>query len=116
MTVALRALLIVGALLILVFFIRKIRKSQLKINEAVFWFIFALCLVILGVFPQIAFALCHLIGIQSPANFVWLCLLALLLVRSFMSAVEISQLRSKITALTQEIALEQAEGDGEPRE
>ena len=106
MTVPYRILLTVGALLILVVVIRKIRKDEVKISDSLFWFFFVITLIVLALFPQIAFATSNLLGIESPANLVFLYVIAILLIREFMSTVEISQLRSKVTALAQEEALE----------
>lgn len=105
MSIPIRVALIIGAVLVLLYFMRKVSKSQIKINDILFWFVFAAFLVVLGIFPQIATSLAGLLGFQSPANFVWLTMITLLLVREFIASVQISQLRSKLATLTQEIAL-----------
>ncbi len=98
-------LLVVGALLTLIFVITKVRKSEIKTSDTVFWFLMALFLLILAIFPQIAYVLSDVFDIQSPANLVFLAVVAVLFIKEFLASVEIAKLRSKITYLVQEIAL-----------
>ena len=114
MTVVFRIALILCALATFAYILRKIRHSEVKIADSTFWFIFALLLVLLAVFPQIAFFLSDIFGIESPANFVFLAIIAVLLIREFFTTVELSQLRNKVVALAQSEALaeiEAAEGE-----
>lgn len=108
----LRVLLIVGAAATLVFIALNIRKSQIKTSDTVFWFVFVLCLLILALFPQVAFVLSDFFDIQSPSNFVFLSIVAVLLIKEFTASLEIARLRSKVTYLVQEVALMQR-NDGE---
>lgn len=108
MTILLTVALVAGALCAFVFVLRKIRKSEIKIADSTFWFLFAASLVLLAVFPQIAFFFSGLLAIESPANFVFLYVVAVLVIREFYSTVELSQLRGKLTALAQEEALRSA--------
>ena len=98
-------LLVVGAVLTLAFIILKVRKSEIKTSDTVFWFLFVLCLLVLAVFPQIALWLASVFDIQSPSNLVFLVIVAILLIKEFSASVEIAKLRSKVTYLVQEIAL-----------
>lgn len=104
-------LLIVGAVATLIFVGMNIRKSQIKTSDAVFWFVFVFCLLVLALFPQIAFVLSDLFGFQSPSNFVFLVIVAILLIKEFTASVEIAKLKSKVTCLVQEIALMEQERD-----
>lgn len=113
MNISYRALLAVGALLILVAMIRKIRRSEVRISDSLFWFFFVLTLILLAVFPEIAFVCADVLGIESPANLVFLYVIAVLLIREFMTTAELSRLRSKLTALAQEEALAEVD-DGSP--
>jgi len=53
MQLGLRILLIVGAIAMLAFVLGKIRNSQLKTSDAVFWFLFAGGLVGISFFPRL---------------------------------------------------------------
>ena len=68
--------LIAGAVLALVYVVVKIRHNQLATSDAVFCFLFALALIVMAIFPQIIYGFSSVLGIESPANFVFLCILA----------------------------------------
>lgn len=108
MQLGLRIILIIGAILMLGYVLNKIRKSQLQTNDAVFWFFFAGCLVVIAIFPQIVFWLSDLIGIQSPANLVFLILVAILIMRLLAISVENAKQKQRIERLTQNIALKES--------
>lgn len=105
MQIGLRVLLIVGAICMLVFVLNRIRRSQLQTNDAVFWFIFAGCLVVISVFPQIMYWLCGLVGIESPANLVFLLVIAIVIAKLLAVSVELAQIRCKLDRLIQHVAL-----------
>lgn len=105
MTTSLRILLVASAVFVLVFVVRKIRKSQLQVMDAVFWLFFSLSFVLLAVFPQIASALASLLGFQAASNFVFLYAIAVLVVRDFSQTVKLALLRDRFNALLQEVAL-----------
>lgn len=98
-------ILILSALGAFVFILKKIRKSEITIADSTFWFLFALSIVLLAIFPQIAFFFADILQIQSPANFVFLYVIAVLVIREFFSTVELSKLRARVTALAQREAL-----------
>lgn len=94
-----------AAVVALLFVVLKIRKGQVQTSDAVFWFFFATCLVVLAVFPQIAYWCAGLLGIESPANFIFLCVVGILFVKVLMQSVEIARLKDRVNQLAQNIAL-----------
>jgi len=113
MSILLRVFLIVCALLVLVFMIRRMKKAEIHARDTIFWFIFAACFVLIAVFPRIAYYLSGLLGVESPANFVFLLAIAILFIREFTSTIEIAKLREKLNTLTQETALLQNQLDND---
>lgn len=111
MSFNLRVFLIVAALLTLVFVLRKIRKSQIRTADGIFWFFLVLCLVVLAVFPSIAFWFSGLLGVESPANFIFLAIVAILLIKEFAASVEIAKLKVKLSHLTQSVALNEQKAE-----
>ncbi len=105
MSAPLRIVLIVSALLVLGFVIRKIRKSQMQAMDAVFWLFFSLSFVILAVFPGVASYVAKLLGFQAASNCVFLYVIAVLVVRDFSMTVKYAQLRDKFNTLIEEISL-----------
>lgn len=97
--------LMVCALCTFAFILRKIKKSEITIADATFWFLFAGSLVLLAAIPQIAFFLAGLLGMQSPSNFVFLYVVAILFIHQFVLTVELSKLRARLSSLVQYEAL-----------
>ena len=72
MSVMLRTALIIISALTLWYTARKIRKSQLQIEDSIFWLVFPAALVVLSIFPDIASWAADQLGVQSPVNFIFL--------------------------------------------
>ena len=104
MSVALRIVLIVFSVGALFFCASKIRKSTLKIDASIYWFVLSVIIVLLSLFPQIAIRLSEVLGIESPANFVFLVMIFLLLVKVFQQSLKIAELESKIERIVYETA------------
>lgn len=64
--------LIAGAILALIYVVVKIRHNQLATSDAVFWFLLALVLIVMALFPQVVYFFSNALGFESPANFVFL--------------------------------------------
>lgn len=113
MSVALRAFLLIGALVTTLYVFRKIRRSTLQIQDAIFWIFFSLGLLVLSIFPGITFIASDLLRIQSPINFVFLCMIFILLVKIFTLSLQISQLQDTTRQLVQELALQKKQREEE---
>ena len=92
MTTVLRVILILMSLLVLLLMMKKIRQAKAQIEDSMFWVFFALLLVIFSVFPKAADWLSGLVGTMSTANFIFLLMIFLLLVKNFSMSIRISQL------------------------
>ena len=105
MSLILRIVLIVVSLFVTAFVIRKIRKTQLHIDDAIYWIFFALILVLLSIFPEIAIWASKLLEIESPANFVFMVMIFLLMLKLFGVAIEFSIQKQRLNRLVQKLAL-----------
>ena len=101
----LRVILIVGAILLCAFMVKRIRQSKVKIEYAVFWLAFSAVLIVMGAFPKLVYFVSDMIGFQSPVNLVFLMIIFVLIVKIFFMTIQISQLENKIDNLTQRIAI-----------
>ena len=106
MSIALRIILIIASILLAWYILRKIRKSQMIIEDSIFWVLISFALIIISLFPNIAYELSNLIGIGSPVNFVYLVIIFILLVKVFFMSIRISQLEHKIKIVVQNIAIQ----------
>lgn len=105
MTLTLRIVLIVASILVVFYTIRKIRKSQLNIDDSVFWIGFSVMLLIMSIFPQVVTFFTQLLGIASPVNFVFLFVIFLIIIKLFKLAIDLSITKHRLNHLIQRIAI-----------
>lgn len=115
MSLVLRIALVIVSFLVVLFVLKKIRRSQLYIDDAIYWIVSAVLLLILSIFPQIAIWASELLEIQSPANFVFLFMIFMILVKLFNMAIELSVQKHRINRLVQKLALMKDE-ENHPKE
>ena len=113
MNIIFRIVLVVTSVVSLGFVLWRIRKSQTQINDAIFWIAFMLALVVISVFPGIAIYISNLLGIVSPANFTFLCIIAGLLIKVFTMSLQMSKMQYQIQRMVQTIALENKQKDSD---
>ena len=105
----LRLLLIAMSVFSLIYIIWRIRHSKVQIEYTLFWIILSFIMIVMSVFPGIIYWITEKMGMISPANFVYLFIIAVLLVKSFMMTIEISTLENKVKDLVQQIAISEKE-------
>lgn len=105
MSPILRILLIAVSVGMTFFVLRKIHKAQLDIDDSLHWIVSAFVLLLLSIFPQIAVKAAEALGFMSPANFVFLCVIFVVLVRLFIQSVEMSVQKHRLNHLVQKLAL-----------
>lgn len=113
MTFQLRILLIIVSFLTVVFVLRKIRKSQMKIGDAIWWILMPIMILILSIFPEIAIQAAVVLGVESPVNLVYLFIIFLLMIIIFDLSVKMSRLGYKLETLVEELAIREKMKDNE---
>ena len=105
MPLVLRILLLIGALFAMGIVINSVRKSKIRISDSVYWVVSAGILVLFALIPQLAYFFSSLFGFMSPANFVLLLVIVMILIRLFHQSCAISKLTYKVEQLSSELAL-----------
>ncbi|MCI8357943.1 MAG: DUF2304 domain-containing protein [Lachnospiraceae bacterium] len=106
MSTILRVMLLVASLVTAVWILRKIRKNRVKQEDALFWLCFAFMLALFGIFPKLSYMMAEILGIQSPANFVFLAVIAILIEKMFSLSIQVSSLENKLEIMAAELALQ----------
>ena len=109
MSTSLRVLLIVSAALVFCFVVRKLKKSQMQVLDSLFWLLFSVSFVLLGVFPEIASFFSDVFGFISPSNLVFLFVISVLVVRDFCITIRLAKLEERLNSLVQAVALRSKE-------
>lgn len=107
MTPLFRVILMIAVAFAVIYIVRKLRKSQVQLLDALFWIAFSVLLVLFGVFPKTAFFMARLLGMHSPISFIFLCMVFISLFRCFILTIRVSKLETKLVALIQEIAIKE---------
>ncbi len=105
--------LMLGSFITAGYILRRVRFAKVQIEDTIFWLMFSAALLILAIFPGIAYWAANLLGSMSPINFVYIVIIFLLLAKQFFMSIRLSQLDSKVRILTERVALneEKAERD-----
>ena len=111
MSLALRIVLLLGSIITFILITQQIRKHRIQVEDAIFWVAFSGILLILAIFPGIAYFFAKLFGFQATSNFVFCAAIAILVVRLFTASAEISRLKHKVDQLVQELALAKKKTD-----
>ncbi|WP_192986717.1 DUF2304 domain-containing protein [Carnobacterium mobile] len=109
MTIGLRIILLLGATFTTYYFAKQVNKGRVEIQYSLFWILLSIFFVIIGIFPVIIIFLANLIGIQSPANLLFLIIIFILLLKEFNSTIKLSKLEEKLTSLIQKIAIDETD-------
>lgn len=104
-----RILLILGSLATMLFMLRRIRKSQIQIEDSLFWLLFSAALLIISIWPAIIYRISYALGFQSPMSMVYLLIIFVLLIKQFFMTIRISQMDSKLRSLVQDMAIKEAD-------
>lgn len=109
MTITLRIILILASTLSFILCVRKIKKSELKIENSIIWLLGSLLLILMSVFSNAVTWISSLLGFEAPVNFVWMCAIGFLLIEIFLDNIRISNLNEKLKNLNHYIALKENE-------
>ena len=100
-----RLLLLCGALVAMFMVVNKIKKDKILMVDSIFWVVSSVVMMVVAAVPELAIAFSHILGFQSPSNFVFFCVVGFLFVKVFSDSAEISLLKNRVDELTQELAL-----------
>ena len=107
MSVILRIILIVCSILSFLLCIKRIKQAKLKVTNSVVWMLGSLMLVLMSVFSGVVEWLSEKLGFIAPVNFVFLIMIAFLLIQVFIDNIRISELNEKVKDLDHYIALKE---------
>ena len=105
MTLLFRIILLAVCLFTYFFLHHSIKKERMRIEESIFWLILSLLLLVFAIFPEIPDILARLLGIYSTANFLFLFVIFILLLRLFYVNAALGKLEERVKTLVQNEAL-----------
>ena len=105
MDIVLRAVLIIVSIIATRELLVRIRKSRMQIEDSVFWVLLAFLCILLALFPRVLYFFTDLLNMRSPANLLFMFMIAMLLYKCFQMSMHISVLEERIRTLAQDQAL-----------
>lgn len=109
MSLTLRIVLIVVSVISFVLCVKKIKQAKLQVINSVIWMTGSIILIIISIFSDIVKWISVRLGFMAPVNFVFLVVMAFLLIEVFVNNIRITELNEKIKELNHYIALEEYE-------
>lgn len=113
MTIAIVGVVLSVIMLTVVFTLLLTRRLREK--YAALWILIALCMLVLGLFPQLLMGATELLGVVLPANLLFAMAILLLLGVALHLSWEQSQAEDEIRRLAEELAILRAEHDDSAR-
>lgn len=110
-----QVLVVMVAIIALLYIMQLIRKKKMELKYALLWIVLLICILIMGIFPQLINVLANFFGVQTPVNilfFVGFCF-SLLIIFSLSTA--LSRNSEKIKKIAQELALLQKQNDNKDK-
>lgn len=102
---------IVFALAVLAVIFWLLLTRRLREKYAVLWFVIGLAILVLTVFPGLLDGLAELVGVELPANLLFILALALLIGVTLHQSWELSTAEDEIRRVAEEVAILRAEID-----
>lgn len=109
MSITLRIILIISSFIAFLLCVMKIKQSKLKVENAVTWMLGSFILILMSIFANAVGYISNLLGFVSPVNFVFLIMIAFLLIQVFIDNLHITLLNEKIKDLDHYLALKEYE-------
>lgn len=101
----LRILLLVFSIVWFIFIFYFLKKGKIPIKYSLFWFLSALIILSISLFPNLLSIIKDLMGFQTISNMIIGIILTLLLVITFLLTMIVSKQKNQITLLIQEVSL-----------
>lgn len=82
-----------------------LKKNTISIKSSVAWLLLPIVFLLIAIFPEPLGVLSNWLGFETLANFIFLIVIALLIVLCFFLTITISHQQAQITKLIQELSI-----------
>lgn len=95
----------IAAIILFIIIIIGLAKNSLSIRNSITWLLFPIAFIIVALFPEPLESLAHWLGFETLSNFIFLVVIAILILICFFLTISLSRQQNKITKLIQEISI-----------
>ncbi len=97
--------LVVINILFILFVYSNIRRNKISLRYSLLWIASAVIMIFCALTPNLMNKIANFIGIQTASNMIFLFIIGILLIITFILTVIVSKHKSKITLLVEEIGI-----------
>ena len=105
MNLSLRLFLIIAALVLLVVIIACLKRSHMSVKYSLAWLLLPVIFILMAIFMDPLAAFANWLGFDLLSNFIFFIILSLLLLLCFILTIIVTNQKSRIVELTQELSI-----------
>ena len=95
----------IATILLLIIIVISLKKNTISIKNSIAWLLLPIMFFLITLFPEPLTILSKWLGFETLSNFIFLVVIALLIIICFFHTVTISKQQAQITKLIQEISI-----------
>ena len=95
----------IAALTLLIIIIIFLKKNSMSIKNSVAWLLLPVVFIIIAIFPEPLASLSNALGFETPSNFIFVVIIALLIILCFSLTITLSRQQYQIIKLIQEFSI-----------
>lgn len=97
--------LVVINILFILFVYNNIKRNKISLRYSLLWIVSSIVMIFCSLSPNLMNKIANYVGIQTASNMIFLFLIGILLIISFILTVIVSKHKEKITLLVEEIGI-----------
>lgn len=97
--------MIIAAIILFIIIIIGLTRSGLSIKNSIAWFLLPIAFIIVAIFPDPLQSFASWLGFETLSNFIFVVVIALLILICFFQTISNSRQQKQITKLIQEISI-----------
>ena len=103
--------MIIAAIILFIVIAICIKKNSMSIKSSVAWLLLPIAFIIIAIIPQPLSDFATWLGFETFSNFLFVIIIALLIIISFFLTINLSKQQIKITKLIQELSILKAKDE-----
>lgn len=94
-----------ATILLLIIIVVSLKRNTISIKSSIAWLILPIVFLFIAIFPEPLAAISVWLGFETFSNFIFLVVIALLIILCFFLTITASRQQEQITKLTQELSI-----------
>ena len=95
----------IAAIILLILITICLKKNTLSVKSSIAWFLLPIIFIVIAIFPDPIAAFATWLGFETLSNFIFLVVIAMLILLCFFLTITISHQQSTITKLIQDVSI-----------